>query len=161
MAVEAFLKIDGIDGESPASGHEDEIDVLSWSWGAHQSGTMHHGRGGGTGKVSVQDLAVTKWVDKATPNLWKYCCNGQHKGEAVLTVRKAGGDAPVEYLKITMEDVLISNVQTSSGTGEERMTETVSLNFAKFKMEYTPQEDDGTAGATLEAGWDIRANQEA
>ncbi len=160
MSVDAFLKFGSIDGDSKVAGHEDEIEVLGWSWGAHQSGTMHRGRGGGAGKVSVQDITINKWVDQATPNLWKLCCNGKHEDEAVLTIRKAGGDSPVEYLKITMEEVLISDLQTGSGAGDEDVTETISLNFAKFKLEYTPQEGDGTPGATVETGWDIRANEE-
>lgn len=161
MSVDAFLKFGSIDGDSKVAGHEDEIEVLGWSWGAHQSGTMHRGRGGGGGKVSVQDITINKWVDQATPNLWKLCCNGKHEDEAVLTIRKAGGDSPVEYLKITMEEVLISDLQTGSSSGDEDVTETISLNFAKFKLEYTPQEADGSAGATVETGWDIRANEES
>ncbi|MCH8477299.1 MAG: type VI secretion system tube protein Hcp [Wenzhouxiangella sp.] len=161
MSVDAFLKFGSIDGDSKVAGHEDEIEVLGWSWGAHQSGTMHRGRGGGAGKVSVQDITINKWVDQATPNLWKLCCNGKHEDEAVLTIRKAGGDSPVEYLKITMEEVLISDLQTGSSSGDEDVTETISLNFAKFKLESTPQESDGSAGATVETGWDIRANEEA
>jgi type VI secretion system secreted protein Hcp len=161
MSVDMFLKFGSIDGDSKVAGHEDEIEVLGWSWGAHQSGTMHRGRGGGAGKVSVQDMTINKWVDQATPNLWKLCCNGKHEDEAVLTIRKAGGDSPVEYLKITLEEVLIADLQTGSAQGDEDVTETLTLNFAKFKLEYTPQEADGTGGATVETGWDIRANEEA
>lgn len=161
MSVDMFLKFGSIDGDSKVAGHEDEIEVLGWSWGAHQSGTMHRGRGGGAGKVSVQDMTINKWVDQATPNLWKLCCNGKHEDEAILTIRKAGGDSPVEYLKITLEEVLIADLQTGSAQGDEDVTETLTLNFAKFKLEYTPQEADGTGGATVETGWDIRANEEA
>ena len=90
MSVDMFLKIKGVDGESADSVHAKEIDVSSWSWGMSQSGTTHVGRGGGAGKVSVQDITITKYIDKATPNLIKACCNGKHFDEAVLTVRKAG-----------------------------------------------------------------------
>ena len=68
MAVDFLLKINGVDGESKISGHEGEIDVLAWSWGMSQTGTMHVGGGGGAGKVDVQDISLTKYVDKATPN---------------------------------------------------------------------------------------------
>lgn len=160
MAVDMFLKFATVKGDSQVSGHEDEIEVLGWSWGAHQSGTMHRGRGGGAGKVSVNDLTINKYVDQGTPNLWKLCCNGKHEDEAVLTIRKAGGDAPVEYLKITMEEVLVSDMQVGGAEGDENVTETVTLNFASFKLEYTPQEPDGSSGATVETGWDIRKNEE-
>jgi len=161
MAVDMFLKFASIKGDSQVAGHEDEVEVLGWSWGAHQSGTMHRGRGGGAGKVSVNDLTISKYVDKATPNLWKLCCNGKHEDEAVLTVRKAGGDAPVDYLKITLTEVLVSDMQTGGAEGEENVTETVTLNFAKYKLEYTGQKADGSADATIETGWDIRKNEEA
>lgn len=161
MAVDMFLKFASIKGDSQVKGHEDEVDVLSWSWGAHQSGTMHRGMGGGAGKVSVQDLTITKYVDQATPNLWKLCCNGKHEGEAVLTIRKAGGDSPVDYLKITLEEVMVANMATSGSPGEENIIETVQLNFGKFKLEYTPQDEKGAAGATVETGWDIRKNCES
>src|SRR6056297_912665 len=161
MAVDMFLKFASIKGDSQVAGHEDEVEVLGWSWGAHHSGTMHRGKGGGAGKLSVNDMSITKYLDQATPNLWKLCCNGKHEDEAVLTIRKAGGDSPVEYLKITLEEVLVADMQTSGSQGEEVITESITLNFAKFKLEYTPQEGDGSAGATVETGWDIRKNEEA
>ena len=76
MAVDMFIKIDGIKGESKDKKHKDEIDVLAWSWGMSQSGTFHTGGGGGAGKVNVQDLSFTKWVDKASAALMLCCCNG-------------------------------------------------------------------------------------
>ena len=67
MAVDMFLKLGDVKGESAAGGHTEEIDVLAWSWGMTQSGTTHMGSGGGAGKVDVHDLSITKYVDKATP----------------------------------------------------------------------------------------------
>ena len=70
MAVDITLKIDGVDGESKIDGHEGEIDVLAWSWGHEsQSGSMHVGGGGGAGKANIQDVSLTKYVDKASTNL--------------------------------------------------------------------------------------------
>ncbi len=157
MAVDMFLKIEGVDGETIDHAHGDEIDLLAWSWGMNQSGSMHLGAGGGAGKVSVQDISITKYIDKSTPNLIKTCCTGKHYPEAKITVRKAG-DKPVEYYIITMTDVLITSVSTGGSGGEDRLTENVSLNFAKVKVEYTPQAKDGAAGATIETVFDIEAN---
>ena len=157
MAVDMFLKIEGIEGESKDKGHGKEIDVLSWSWGMSQSGTGHVGGGGGAGKVNVQDISVTKYIDKSSPDLMLTCCNGKHLGEAKLTVRKAG-ENPLEYLIITMTDVLISSVSTGGSGGEDRLTENVTLNFAKVKVEYTEQTAKGGAGAKPKMGWDIAAN---
>src|SRR5262245_5930342 len=157
MAVDMFLKVDDVKGESRDSKHSGEIDVLSWNWGMNQSGTTHQGGGGGAGKVNVNDLAITKYVDRASPNLTQSCCDGKHWKEAVLTVRKAG-EKPLEYLKITMSEVIVSAMQTGGSGGEDRLTENVMLNFAKFNVEYTPQKDDGSGDAVVQKGWNIAEN---
>lgn len=157
MAVDMFMKVGDIKGEARDKSHSDEIDVLSWSWGLSQSGTMHISGGGGAGKVNIQDLSFTKYVDKSSTNLMLACCNGKHYPEALLTVRKAG-ENPVEYLKLTMTDVLITGVSTGGSGGEDRITENVMLNFAKVKVEYTPQKPDGSADAVMDMGWNIEEN---
>ncbi|GAA0583513.1 Hcp family type VI secretion system effector [Halomonas salifodinae] len=161
MAVDMFLKLEGIDGESMDAGHTDEIDVLSWSWGASNSGTMHISKGGGAGKVSVQDISVVKYVDKASTAMIQAVAVGKHVPSATLTVRKAGGDEPVEYLVIEMKSVLISSWQTGGSQGEERLTESVTLNFEEFKTTYTPQDNDGTALASVDFGYNIAKNETA
>ncbi len=158
MAVDMFLKVDGIDGESVDASHEDEIDVLAWSWGASQSGTMHMGHGGGGGKVDVQDLSVTKYVDGATHGLMQKCFDGGHIKEATLCVRKAG-ENPLEYLTILMTDVIVTAISTGGSGGEDRLSENVTLNFSKVKITYVPQKQDGSADAAREAGWDIAKNE--
>ena len=89
-AVDYFLKIDGIPGESTDSKHKNEIDIESWSWGEANSGSHAYGGGGGAGKVSVQDFNFTMHVNKASPKLFLACATGQHIKEALLTCRKAG-----------------------------------------------------------------------
>ncbi len=158
MAVDMFLKLAGIEGEASDSKHKSEIDVLSWSWGASQTGSTHMGTGGGAGKVSVQDLSFTKYIDRSSPDLFLYICSGKHVKNALLTVRKAGGD-PLEYLKINMEDLIVSGYSTGGSGGEDRLTENITLNFAKVKVDYTPQKPDGTADSPLTTGWDIAANK--
>ena len=157
MAVDMFFKIGDLKGESVDDKHAGEIDVLAWSWGMSQSGTTHMGTGAGAGKVNVQDISFTKYVDKSSPNLMQYCCNGKHFPEALLTVRKAG-ENPLEYLKITIKDLMIAAVTTGGSGGEDRLTENVTLNFAQFKVEYTPQKKDGTGDAAVTVGWDIAKN---
>jgi len=160
MTVDMFLKIEGVTGESADDKHPGEIDVLAFSWGMSQSGSMHVATGGGSGKVAVQDLSVTKWLDKASNVLAAKCCSGKHFTKATLVARKAG-DTPVEYYKVTMEEVIVTSVSTGASQGEEMQTETVSLNFAKFKVEYTPQKGTGAKGAGNELGWDIQKNKPA
>lgn len=157
MAVDMFIKIGDIEGESTDSKHGKEIDVLAWSWGMNQSGTTHMGGGGGSGKVAVQDVSITKYVDASTHALILACCDGTHYPEAKITVRKAGKEA-LEYIKITMKEVIITSLSTGGSGGEDRLTENVTLNFAEFKVEYTPQKADGTGGSAKEAAWKIAEN---
>jgi type VI secretion system secreted protein Hcp len=159
MAVDFLLKIDGIKGESQIDKHKDEVDVLAWSWGMTQTGTMHVGGGGGAGKVNVQDISVTKYVDKATPTLMKMCCSGKHIKEALFTARKAG-DKPLDYLKIKMSDVVITSVNTGGSSADERLTENVTLNFARYEVGYTPQKPDGSGDAEIIVNWDMGKNVE-
>jgi type VI secretion system secreted protein Hcp len=159
MAVDFFFKIGDIKGESVDKSHKDEIDVLAWSWGMSQSGTMHHGSGGGSGKVNVQDISFTKYIDKATPPLMGACCSGKHIPEATLYVRKAGGENPIEYLKIKLSDLLITSVSTGGSGGQDRLTENVTLNFAKVQVDYQEQDEKGAKkGGPVPMTWDIAKN---
>ena len=159
MAVDMFIKIGDLKGESADSSHGGETDVLAWSWGMSQSGTTHSGGGGGAGKVNVQDLSFTKYVDATTADLLLACSNGKHFPEVKLTVRKAG-ENPLEYIIVTMKDVLITSVSQGGSGGEDRLTENVTLNFAKVTVDYQEQGPDGKAkGGKKNYGWDIAANK--
>lgn len=158
MAMDQFIKIGTLKGESKDKTHKDEIDVLAWSWGLSNSGSAQSGGGQGAGKVNVQDLSFTKYLDKSTPDLMLNCCNGKHIDKAVLTVRKAGGDSPLEYLIITLEDLIISSISTGGSGGEDRLTENVTLNFARVKVSYKEQTPTGGVGDKPEMGWNIAEN---
>jgi len=134
MAQDIFLKLTGIEGESQDATHAHEIEVLSWDWSVSQQSNMHLGSGGGAGKATVDDLTVEHYVDRASPNLVQYCLTGKHIPEAVLVMRKAGG-APLEYLKITMEDVLVTPVKPESNKNMAIPREKVCLSFARVKQE--------------------------
>jgi len=160
MAMDMFIKIGDIKGESQDDKHKGEIDVLAWSWGMSNSGTTHTGGGGGAGKVNVQDLSITKYIDKSSTELMLAACNGKHFKDALLIVRKAG-EKPLEYLKIKLTEVLITSVSTGGSGGEDRLTENISLNFAEVKVDYTPQKPDGSGDAALSMGWNIAKNIKA
>ncbi len=157
MAVDVFLKLGDIKGESKDSAHKGEIDVLSWSWGVSQTGSMGHGGGGGAGKANFNDLSIMHAVDKASPVLMSKCATGEHIKEATLVSRKAG-KGQQEYLIVKMNDILITSVQPS-GSSEHPM-ESVSMQFAKIDLEYKPQKDDGTLDAGVHFKYDIKANKE-
>jgi type VI secretion system secreted protein Hcp len=157
VAVDYFLKIDGIDGESPDSKHKASIQLLSFSWGETNSGTFAAGGGGGGGKVQMQDFHFVMNVNKASPKLFLACANGEHIKKAVLTARKAGKDQQ-EYLKVTFSELLISSFQTSGSTDAGNLPlDQISFNFAKVEMEYKEQKADGTLGGAIKAGYDLKA----
>jgi type VI secretion system secreted protein Hcp len=158
MAVDYFLKIDGIDGESQDSKHKGEVDVLSWSWGESQTGTMSGGGGGGAGKVSMQDFHFVMKVNKSTPKLILACANGEHIKKSVLTCRKAG-TTQQEFLVYTFSDLLVSSYQTGgSGGSDEIPMEQVSFNYSKMEVEYKEQKADGTLSGAIKSGWDLKGN---
>ena len=156
-AVDYFLKIDTIEGESPDSKHKGEIEISSFSFGANQSGSFATGGGGGAGKVHMQDFHFTMPLQKASPKLMLACANGEHIANCVLTCRKAGKDQQ-EYLQIKFSDVLISSFQSGGSAGSEVLpVDAISFNFAKIEYIYKEQGKDGTLGGTVKAGYDLKA----
>ena len=154
--MDAFLKIQGIEGESKDAKHENEIDLLSFSWGETQSGSFAYGGGGGAGKVTMHDFAFTMKMNKATPKLFLACATGEHIPEALLTVRKAGKEQQ-EYLKVKFSDLLVSSyTPTGSAYGDEVPTESITLNFAKVEIEYREQLATGDLGGTIRAAYDLK-----
>lgn len=155
-AVDYFLKLDGIKGESHDTKHKDEIDLESWSWGESQSGTHSGGGGGGAGKVSMQDFQFVMKINKASPKLLKACATGEHIKSGILTCRKAGKEQQ-EFLKITLSDVLVSSFQTGgSGSGSIVPVDQIALNYAKIEYEYKEQKADGTLDGAIKAGYDLK-----
>lgn len=158
-AVDYFLKIEGIPGESQDSKHKGEIDIESFSWGATQSGAHAAGGGGGAGKVSMQDFHFVMKINKASPKLFLACANGEHIKKATLVCRKAGKEQQ-EFMTVTMSDLLVSSFQTGgSGHGDILPTDQISLNFAKIEFEYKEQKPDGTLGGAVKAGYDLKQNK--
>jgi type VI secretion system secreted protein Hcp len=149
MAFDAFLKLDGIDGESTNSKHKGEIEVLSFSWNIKQTGTAGSGGGGGAGKAVPSDFSIVKHIDKASPALMVAVCSGEHIKEAMFTVEepRGGRGAGAAFLKIKLSDVLISSYQTGGG-GNDQPLDQVSLNFSKVEIAVR---DDRGAWSTEES----------
>ena len=159
MASDYLLKVDGIKGESTDSKHKDEIEIESFSWGATQPGSFSTGGGGGAGKVSFQDIHFTTRVNAASPNLMVACASGQHIKLATLTVRKAGKDQQ-EYYIIKLSDNLVSSYQSGGSEGSNALpVDQFSLNFSKIEFEYKTQKPDGSLGAAIKGGWDLKTNK--
>jgi len=150
------LKIDGIAGESQDSKHSNEIQLLSFTFGSMQPSSVGQGGGLGTGRVQVQDLSFTKYVDAATPLLYQFCWNGKHIPKAVLNVRKAGA-SPLDYFTITISDLIVSSV-TSTGNSDGTTnlpTESASLSFTTVEVVYQTQKKDGSLSGSTQSGYNI------
>ena len=155
MAVDFFLRIDGIEGESADAKHKGEIDVLSWSWGVSNTGRASPGSGVPAGLPTIQDLHFTARLSKASPRLFNACARGQHLTQARLSAVRAGAKQ-AEFFTLTLNEVRVTSYQTGGSEEAEIVPmDQVSLNFAKLQMEYRAQKADGSLDAPVVAGWDL------
>lgn len=154
---DAFLKIEGLTGESTRAGFEGQTQLESFSWGASNSTSMgSSGPGGGVGKAKLDAFQCTKATDLTSPPLFQACCSGKHFPRAKVTLRKAGGESPVNYLVYEFEKVFVSSIQWSDGGGESPPTESVQLSFGKVTITYTSQTDAGVTGSPVVASWNVQ-----
>jgi type VI secretion system secreted protein Hcp len=159
-AVDYFLKIDGVTGESKDADHAGEMELMSFSWGEVQGTLSGVGQGRSAGKVSMQDFHFTMKTENASPTLMMACAGGDHLGTAVLTVRRAGaGGDHQEYLIWTMSDVMVSSYQTGGSAGDVVPVDQISLNFSAIKVQYKPLQDDGSLGGAVQGGWSLEKNK--
>ena len=140
-----FLKVDGIAGESTDAKHKDEIDVLAFSWGVSQTGGASSGGGGGAGKAVFDDLLVVARTSKASPHLWLACASGTRLKSAILTSRRRG-KASVDFLAITLTDVLVSSYEID-GSDEELALDQFALSYGRIETKY------------VSTGWDLKASK--
>lgn len=156
MPSDYLLEIDGIKGESQDGKHKEAIEVESFSFGATNDGSFSSGGGGGSGKVSFQDIHFTTAVNKASPLLMLYCANGKHIKKATLFIRKAG-EKQLDFMKVTLSDILVSSYQSGGAEGSKSLpVDQFALNFAKIQFEYAPQKADGSLEGPVTGGWDLK-----
>ncbi len=161
MAFDAFVKIDGIPGESTDDKHKNWIEILSFSHGLTQPASAASATTGRSAeRVDVEDFSIVKVLDKATPTLHLACCDGRHIKKVEMELCEAGGDKH-PYMKYTLEDVIVSGVRPggSSEGGDAKPLEEVSLNFGKIRWEYTPLKQDGSPGSPMRTGWSLEENK--
>ena len=161
MAFDAYLKIDGIPGESTDDKHADWIEVVGYEYGATQatSATASSAGGASSERVNLSDFSIRKVVDKAS-------AKGHVTAMATL-VNRAGGDK-VTYLTITMEEVVVSSVKflgnmdagNDAADVSDLPKEEVKFNYARIKTEYVQQKrGDGQGGGKVVGGWDRTKNK--
>jgi type VI secretion system secreted protein Hcp len=163
MAFDAYLKIEGIQGEALDQDYENWIEIADFDIGASQtaSATSSSAGGASTGRAKMSDLFFRKTIDNSTPKLHEACCSGKHFEEVTIAVNRAGTER-VKYLEITLEEVIISSVSLNgNGSNPESLpSETVRLNYGRIKMVYTRQaRSDGQGAGQIAGGWDGIANR--
>ncbi|MFT3849330.1 MAG: type VI secretion system tube protein Hcp [Propionivibrio sp.] len=159
MAFDAFLKVDGIPGESTDDKHNDWIEITSYHQGVSQpaSATASSVGGASAERVNFDAFSISKQVDKASPKLFEACCTGKHIKEVVIEVCRAGGDKQ-KYLEIRLEQVIISSYNQDGGG--EFPAESVRFSAGKYKMTYSQQKRaDGSLGGNVSGGWDLTQNK--
>ncbi len=156
MAVDFFLKLDAIDGESVAEGHTKEIAIMSFSWGASQTTSVAGTGGSGAGKANLADLSIMKTYDAASAPMYKSLLLGTHIKTGVLTAAKSGAGGKA-FLKISLTELFVTSIQIS-GSSEVPM-ESVSFSYNTIKTEYFQQSEDGTVAAKAPVSFDLKANK--
>ena len=158
MAVDYFLKLDGVPGESKDAKHKGELDVDSFAFGVARAGSSAGAGGGaGAGKASFQHLTVTARLSKASPTLMLACATGKHIKEAVLTARKAG-KGQQDYYVIRLKDVVVTSYQVG-GAEADGPFDQVALGFAQVQVEYRAQKADGSLEPAVKAGYDVKTGK--
>jgi type VI secretion system secreted protein Hcp len=148
-----FLLVKGaksglIKGEANDTAHENEIDVLSWSWGMQAQSSL--GGGVATGKAIIRELKIVKRVDSASTALMAALRSNELITKAILTLRKAG-KSPLEFLKITIEQGRVTGLTIEAGDRDATpdLFEDLSFSFNKITVEYVPQGKDGQARGSM------------
>jgi len=161
MAYDAFLKIDGVTGESQKEGHTGQIELMSFSWGASNPTTVGHGTGLAAGKVSLSDFSIMKVTDKASPTLFLNCASGKSTDKASVFIQKAtGGTTGETYLQYDFTHIFVTSIQWSGSTGgDDSPSESVSFAYEQVQITYKPQDATGKLGSQVIAGWNQAMNK--
>ena len=162
MALDAHLDLQKGDivGESLNAGFEKQVQLLSWSWGASNSGSSVTGGGLGGGKASFHDFHFTMQMSKASPKILLFCATGQAMKEVLLTLRKAGDKSNQQvFLTVKFTEVMISSYQTGGTDDSGLPIEQLSLNYASYDMEYFEQDDKGKVKTAGKGGYNLKTNK--
>jgi type VI secretion system secreted protein Hcp len=161
MAIDAYLQIEGIKGESQDSAHQGWIELTSAIWGVIQprSATVSTGGGHTSERCEHQALTVTKLADLASPILMQHCSMGKTIAKVKLEFMRADGDGkPVKYYVVELENVMVASITQSLHEGSI-LCDSIGLHFARIKWTYTQQKVGGGAGGSTAGGWDLAANK--
>ena len=153
-----FLKIAPLVGERQDKDHKGWFDLLNFNLNVTQTGSMAFGGGGGTGQANFGDIPITVYVGKHSPEALLRCATGKHFDKAEIICRKAG-DTPMDYLKIELEQVMITSYQMNPGYGDALPTESWNLDYAKISYSYQDQNEKGAPGGWTTKFYNVKTNE--
>lgn len=152
-----YLRWDGIEGEAVAAKHEDEIEILSWSWGATQPGSSYSGTSRRRGTVIFSDISIVKELDKSSPKLFEYLAMGRVTSEVrlFLTASYAGSERET-YLEFIFVNVIITSfLQTGGVSTGSAPLESFTFSFEQITIIYTEYDESGSSKGNSEVVWNV------
>jgi len=159
MAVEIFLKLDGITGESTKKGAEGWIEIFSFSNGASNPSSVSFGTGSGAGKVDLSSISLQKQLDIASPYMFANCCSGTHIATGNMIVREATGATTTEtYFQYDLTEVFVDSISWGGAAGGGKPSESLSLSAKSIMVTYWPQDGTGKLGTKIPKGWNQTTN---
>jgi type VI secretion system secreted protein Hcp len=158
MAVDYFLKLDSINGESVDQNFKNQIGVLSFSWGGTQTTSVAGTGGSGAGKVSLDEFSITKYYDAASPEIFKAMLLGSHITSGTLSAVKSGANGKA-FLTISFTELFVTSQRISASS--EIPTETVSFSYNTIKVDYSKQNEQGNLTSVGPVSYDLKANKQS
>ena len=144
--AEMFLILDGIDGESLDATYHEKIEIKNWQWSTENFVRWDVNQGGQSTKVEIKHIELNKICDKASVTLYQCCVTGKHIKNGKIICRKNDGDQKVEYLIVTLTDIMVTKVNWTGDGDSPSLNETIGLAFAEFRLDYKVQDDSGSPG---------------
>lgn len=157
MAVDYYLKLDGIEGESVDPIYKNQIQLLNWGWGASQVSSVEANGGSGAGKVNLGEFSISTYFDKATPKFFKNICEGKHFKSATLSAIKAGAQQRKPYLKVDLGELFVTGIGVSAD--KEIPSVNLSFTYNEISIEYAMQKEDGSVTSTGPVSYSLKENK--
>lgn len=157
MALSGNILIPDIAGESRRADHEDEIDIMSIDWSMSQASNMQQGSGRTSSRATVNPIGISKLYDASSPYLSLACMQGKAFDEVIISFRQDSGEAHLDYLKITLTNVVISSYSLNGSAMGEEISDSFTLSFEEVKVIYSVQADDHSSGDEHEIEYNLSA----
>ena len=157
----AYIKFDGIDGESKGKGHEKWSDLENFSQAIHKSGSGATGAARRRGTVILEDLQCNKLMDKSSPKIAEAVCLGKVFPKVEIHVTTTAVNTGREnFYKYELKNVMVTSYQVAGGS-QDKPQESFSLNFEEIKTTYTEMDEKGAKKGDVAFGWKVEQGVKA